>query len=112
MNAKEKGAKKERQSKALLEADGWHVTKAGGSLGCADLVALKDGERPLLVQVKATAAGPFNGFGPVDRAELLSVAKAAGAVPLLAWWPLRAREHRLIDETEWPGAGLGLSYSD
>ena len=101
-SAKRKGSAKERQSKALLEAAGWHVTKAGGSLGCADLVALKDGERPLLVQVKATAAGPFHSFGPSERVELLAVAKGAGAVPVLAWWKPRAREHKLIESYDWP----------
>jgi len=101
-SSQRKGAHKERQSKALLEADGWHVTKAGGSLGAADLVALKNGERPMLVQVKATARGPFDGFGPSERGELLSVAKGAGAVPILAWWKPRAREHRLIESYDWP----------
>jgi Holliday junction resolvase len=101
-SAKAKGAKKERQSKLLLTEAGWCVTKAGGSLGAADLVALKAGERPLLVQVKATAAGPFHSFGPSERAELLAVAKAAGAVAVLAWWKPRAREHRLIESYDWP----------
>jgi Holliday junction resolvase len=101
-SSKRKGAHKERQSKQLLEADGWHVTKAGGSLGVADLVALKDGERPLLVQVKATAGGPFAHFGPGERGELLSVARGAGAVPVLAWWKPRAREHKLIESYDWP----------
>lgn len=101
-SSKQKGGKKERQSKALFERDGWHVTKAGGSLGAADLVCLKDGERPMLVQVKATSRGPFDGFGPGERGELLAVAKGAGAVPVLAWWKPRAREHRLIESWEWP----------
>jgi hypothetical protein len=48
INAKAKGSRMELKSQRLLEADGWFVTKSGGSLGCADLVALKDGERPLL----------------------------------------------------------------
>lgn len=102
MNSKAKGSAKERQSKKLLEADGWQVTKAGGSLGCADLVALQAGERPLLVQVKATAAGPFTHFGPAERAELVETAKRAGAVPILAWWKPRARAHRLIETFDWP----------
>lgn len=102
LNAKAKGSKKELQSKRLLEADGWQVTKAGGSLGCADLVALKNGERPMLVQVKATSAGPFHSFGPAERMLLLETAKRAGAVPVLAWWKLRAREHRLIESWDWP----------
>jgi Holliday junction resolvase len=102
VNAKRKGSRFELKSKALLLEDGWMVTKAGGSLGAADLVALKAGERPLLVQVKATAAGPFSGFGPSERAELLAVAKASGAVPVLAWWKPYARTHQLIEDVGWP----------
>jgi Holliday junction resolvase len=102
VNAKAKGATKERASKALYEKDGWHVTKAGGSLGAADLVALKAGERPQLIQVKATAKGPFHSFGPRERGELLEVAKAAGAVPVLAWWKPYARAHKLIESWDWP----------
>jgi Holliday junction resolvase len=102
VNAKRKGSRFELKSKALLIRDGWQVTKAGGSLGAADLVALKAGERPLLVQVKATAGGPFAHFGPGERGELLSVARGAGAVPVLAWWKPRAREHKLIESYDWP----------
>ena len=101
MNAKAKGSAKERQSKALYQADGWEVTKAGGSLGAADLVCLKAGERPLLVQVKC-GRGAYDHFGPRERGELLEVAKRAGAVPVLAWWKPRAREHRLIESYDWP----------
>lgn len=101
-SSKRKGSRFELKSKALLTADGWMVTKAGGSLGAADLVALKAGERPLLVQVKATAAGPWHSFGPSERAELTAVAKKAGAVAVLAWWKPYAREHRLVDEIDWP----------
>ncbi len=100
-NAKAKGAEKERRTKALLEAEGWYVTRAGASLGAADLVALRAGERPLLVQVKASDR-PFKNFGPTERGELRDVAAAAGAVATLAWWPPRARTHDLRDEVEWP----------
>jgi hypothetical protein len=65
-------------------------------------VALKSGERPHLVQVKATAGGPFAHFGPSERAELLHVAKAAGAVAMLAWWKPYARQHEWLDESVWP----------
>jgi Holliday junction resolvase len=101
-SSKRKGAHKERASRDLLRSDGWHVTKAGGSLGAADLVALKAGERPMLVQVKATARGPFHSFGPAERQELLDTAKQAGAVPILAWWKPRARALELIESFDWP----------
>jgi hypothetical protein len=52
MNAKAKGNRRERQARRILEAAGYFVVKAGGSLGCWDLVALgPHGAR--LVQVKS-----------------------------------------------------------
>jgi len=52
MNAKAKGARRERQARMILETAGYFVVKAGGSLGCWDLVALgPQGAR--LVQVKS-----------------------------------------------------------
>ena len=52
MNAKAKGARRERQARKILEAAGYHVVKAGGSLGVFDLVALgPQGAR--LIQVKS-----------------------------------------------------------
>ena len=40
MNAKAKGARRERQARKILETAGYYVVKAGGSLGIFDLVAL------------------------------------------------------------------------
>lgn len=52
MNAKAKGARRERQARKILESAGYHVVKAGGSLGIFDLVALgPQGAR--LIQVKS-----------------------------------------------------------
>lgn len=52
MNTKTKGARRERQARKILETAGYHVVKAGGSLGVFDLVAIgPQGAR--LVQVKS-----------------------------------------------------------
>ncbi|HEV8715905.1 MAG TPA: hypothetical protein VGX03_24140 [Candidatus Binatia bacterium] len=52
MNAKAKGSRRERQARKILELAGYHVVKAGGSLGVFDLIALgPQGAR--LVQVKS-----------------------------------------------------------
>ncbi len=52
MNAKAKGARRERQARTILETAGYFVVKAGGSLGIFDLVALGPaGAR--LIQVKS-----------------------------------------------------------
>lgn len=96
-----KGNGRERRSCALLEGDGWLVGSRRHIGGAGDLLAVKAGERPMLIEVKATL-GPYAHFGPKDRAELREAAKRAGAVAVLAWWKPRAREHRLIDEAEWP----------
>jgi Holliday junction resolvase len=51
-NAKAKGSRRERQAREILELAGYHVLKAGGSLGIFDLVALgPQGAR--LIQVKS-----------------------------------------------------------
>ncbi len=52
MNAKAKGARRERQARIILERAGYLVTRAAGSLGVFDIVALgPHGVR--LVQVKS-----------------------------------------------------------
>jgi Holliday junction resolvase len=89
--------------KALLEADGWFVIRAPGSLGYCDLVALKAGSKPWMIEVKGTASGPFHSFGPKDRAKLLEVAKQAGGQPMLLWWPPNGEPHYLFPES-WPEA--------
>jgi len=67
MNGKDKGARRERQARDILLAQGHLVTKAGGSLGAFDLVALPSAARhgyecrlmAPLVQVKSNKwAGP------------------------------------------------------
>lgn len=95
------GHNRERQLVELLAGDDWIAFRAPGSLGCADVVALKDGHRPRMIECKATAAGPYAGFLPADRKRLSATAKLAGAVAELCWWPKRAKP-RFIAEAEWP----------
>lgn len=102
-----RGHDRERAVKRLLEEEGWFVIRAPGSLGVADLVALRgsSGEewyRPRMIEVKSTAGGPYERFGPADRAELIEAAAAAGATPELAYWPPRGKL-RFIDAEDWPG---------
>ena len=96
-----RGHNRERAVKARLEGEDWWVARAAGSLGDADLVALKDGKRPRLVEVKSTAGGPYERFGPCERAALLLAARIAGADAVLAWWPPRGKL-RWIWPGEWP----------
>ena len=59
---KANGMARERKAKKLLIADGYRVVRVAASLGTADLLAAKIGQR-LLVQVKSEeylAPGPWN----------------------------------------------------
>lgn len=56
-----------------------------------------------LVEVKSTAGGPYERFGPEARAKLSLAARMAGATAWLVWWPPRGQMRR-IPEAEWPPA--------
>ena len=96
-----RGHDRERAVRDRLTYDDWVVIRAAGSLGVCDLVALKTGHVPRLVEVKSTAGGPYERFGPVDRADLALRALWAGAEAWLAWWPPRG-QLRWIRSDEWP----------
>lgn len=98
-----RGHDRERQVRKHLEDQGWLVVRAGGSLGIADLVALKATQQPRIIEVKSddTKFGPFNNFGPQRRAEFLTAAGHAGAEPWLAYWPPYGKL-QWIDVSEWP----------
>jgi Holliday junction resolvase len=100
-----RGHNRERQVKDLLLSEDWWVARAAGSLGDADLVALRYGSRPRLIEVKSTAGGPYERFGPAERHRLSFAAKLADADALLAWWPPRGKL-RWIPESEWPKAHI------
>jgi Holliday junction resolvase len=96
------GHARERQIKKLLEAEGWFVIRAPASLGVADLVALKAGETPRMIEAKANEqGGPYMNFRPPDRTALIEAAEAAGAKAELAFWPKRG-ELIWIDSSVWP----------
>lgn len=69
----------ERQTKAALEAFGWVVVRAAGSLGAADLLAIRAGFRPLLVACKITGY-----LRPAERLALLKWAAKGDARALMA----------------------------
>lgn len=95
------GRRREYQVRDWLADRDWLVFRAPASLGVADLVALRDGSRPRLVEVKSTAQGPYERFGPTARERLSGAARLAGGEALVAWWPPRG-ELRWIREDEWP----------
>ena len=96
-----RGITRERQVRSLLEADDWWVCRAAGSLGDADLVAMHKHKRSRLIEVKATSKGPYHGFGPKDRADLLFACELADADAWLCWWPPRGKPV-WIHSSQWP----------
>lgn len=100
--ASQRGIQNERRTRRLLEDDGWWTCRAAGSLGDADVLALKAGERPRMIEVKSTKGGPWEKFGPADRRELLEAANRAGADALLCWWPPRKSHPEWIESEFWP----------
>lgn len=98
---RQRGTQRERAVRLELANQDWLAFRAPASLGVADVVALKDGHRPRLIECKSTAQGPYEHFGPADRQRLRLAAQIAGADAYLAWWPSRG-VLRWIHETEWP----------
>lgn len=97
-----KGARREREYQARLEAQGWYVVRSAGSKGEADLIALRPDRRPRMLEIKATEAGPFAGFPPVDRDALQRSAERAGADCELIWWPSDRKGPRSYPPDTWP----------
>lgn len=99
-----RGIARERAVRDWFRARDWVAFRAPASLGCADVVALRDGARPRLVEVKSTAQGPYEHFGPADRQRIAETARRAGADAWLCWWPAR-KAMRWIPESDWPSRG-------
>jgi Holliday junction resolvase len=76
----------ERQVKLTLEAHGWVVLRSAGSLGVADLVALRKGNTPSLVSCKLGGR-----IDPHERTALLDAADIAGARAVVAMRPRGGR---------------------
>lgn len=98
-----RGIQRERAVRDWFRDRDWLAFRAPASLGCADVIAMKAGERPRLVEVKSTAQGPYEHFGPADRARIRQAAELAGADAYLAWWPSRGKL-QWIPESAWPAA--------
>ena len=86
-----RGTQRERAVRDHLAKQDWIAFRAPASLGAADVIALRAGSRTQLIEVKSTAKGPYEHFGPAARTRLSLTAKLAGADALLAWWPPRGK---------------------
>lgn len=85
MGNRARGDYLEHQTRDALAAYGWYLIRAGGSLGAADLVALRAGKRPLLIQCKILGPGrAFPRVDPAERTALYEAAEKAGARAIIA----------------------------
>lgn len=102
MSGQRRGTNRELAIRSRLRDEGWLAFRAPASLGVADVIALKRGERSRLIEVKSTSnGGPFNHFGPADRNRLSAAAALAGADAFLVHWPPN-KPCVWIPESEWP----------
>lgn len=102
MSTVSRGHGRERQVVKQLQSEGWLAFRAPASLGVADVIALKAGERPRLVEVKSDKVNAYAHFGPAKRQALSQAAKRAGADAYLAWWPGDRQGCRWVREIAWP----------
>lgn len=79
MSNRSRGDYHERKTRGDLEAHGYIVVRSGGSLGPADLVALRFSRPPLFISCKLSGA-----IRPDEHDRTFVAAIRAGAVPLLA----------------------------
>jgi len=85
MNAKRKGTRNEHKSRRLLEAAGYCVTRAAGSLGAWDLVGVSATDF-VLVQCKSNRAP-----APAERETLAGFACPSNCKRLVHVWHDRQR---------------------
>lgn len=94
MSNASRGSAFERQVMAKLREAGWYVTRAAGSHGCADLLAIEPvDDSPLYSEVafvQAKLGGP-GACRPKEWNDLYDTAKRYGGVALIAHRPKRGR---------------------
>jgi hypothetical protein len=93
MNCKAKGTRNERRSRLLLEADGYRVTRSGGSLGVWDLIGVGPAG-VVLVQVKTNRLP-----APAERAVLAAFPVPPGVRKLVHLWKDYGRMPAVLDVT-------------
>lgn len=106
MSAKARGAARERVVADLLREMDWVCKGTGDAHGHIDLIALKRGERPMVLQIKGTLT-PFDHFRPAERDAFLTEVAAAGwpeaLDAYLVWAPPDRKPPRFIAPEHWPG---------
>jgi Holliday junction resolvase len=93
-----RGAERERELAKLWRSDGWQVFRSAGSHSPADLICLKRGHEPRLLQLKT---GRRRWPSRDERVALSVTAKAGGALPLIVFWQPRQKPEYVL-EGDWP----------
>lgn len=101
MSTASKGNGFEREVAKALEADGWTVGSRRHIGGCGDLLAVKPGERPRLIECKRGAHSPYENFRELDRNVMRDYAAGRGLVAELAWRKDRGGLEFIV-EASWP----------
>ena len=102
MSGEARGRTAEIRLMAELAGSGWLCGSRRHLAGPGDVLAVRSDRMPMLIEVKTTAKGPWERFGPKDRNRLRSASAAVGAEPVVAWKPPRARAWKYIRLHEWP----------
>lgn len=95
------GNQRELAVMAVLAEEGWLCASRRHIGGAGDVLAVRWyagrlGElQAQLIEVKSTAGGPWERFGPADRQALVETAEQHGASAWLYWWPPRKPLHRI-----------------
>src|SRR4029453_12163882 len=97
MTNRQRGDYFERQVRDTLAGHGYRVTRAAGSRGPYDLVALRADKSPALIQCKLSGR-----IDPAERVALCDAAEMAGGRALVG---MRARGGRVLLATVVPGWG-------
>lgn len=80
MNRAHKGRRREHQSRALLEAQGYVVTRAAGSKGAFDLIGIR-GDSIVLAQIKCNRPP-----SPAERAAMRAIPVPENCRRLIHVW--------------------------
>lgn len=96
-----RGDQREVKVAQIMQRDGWLVASRRHIPGAGDLLAVHRTRGIRLIEVKSTAQGPYERFGPADRKAMRLAAYEVGALAWLAWWPPRG-PLLWLREDEWP----------
>jgi Holliday junction resolvase len=100
--SKAAGTRVEKKLRDKYIDEGWICHRSPASIGTYDLIALKAGYKPRLIEVKANVdGGPYKTFGPAKRKELQGAAEQAGADAILAYWPPHCNLKEIFSK-DWP----------